>query len=170
MCLEIDDFITKRILEDFNELEPGKGLTFYKVYRFIFCEDNQELQDFIIGRNKNKPVKKWRLFSIFYPACNKKEILPGEIIYNRVRKDLSYLEDLRSEINDGIHVYTDLFTAKEEKFSQKKTDHESLLGKSTYAVVPVTCFEEDFIAAGNIDAVFMKVYLSQKDYDNAMKE
>jgi hypothetical protein len=63
----------------------------------------------------------------------------------------------KQEVNNGIHV----FTTKEYANKYKLEDE---------IIVPVRCYYEDFIAAGNIgDAVFTQVTISSRTYRRYIK-
>lgn len=177
MCLSIRKDVTQEIKDKFKKEKCGdlpRRLTFWKVYRVTKWLNEQKFRDFISGKNPVRPEKEWQLRPIWYYQKSGK-ILPGEIVSDRKSKDLSYNEKNYDTIEVGIHVYLDFFTANEEKHALQSSLFETTSStdphvNETFVVVPVTGYEEDFIAAGNNDAVFMKVHLSQKDYDRAIKE
>ena len=82
-----------------------------------------------------------------------------QIGQNKSTSKLYYSKNRKNdtEINRGIHVYI------------KKPDNTYL--HSNEQVVPVQCFEKDFIAADNYygEAVFRSAYLSQQAYNKATK-
>ena len=105
------------------------------------------------------------LYSIIYDYGHK-NILPGDIISNR--EEIIAGQDPRDdtnrneiEINRGIHVFT-----------RKKTVEEHSKGYNQDRIVKVRCHKSDLVAVDKEipNAVFMKVLLSKKEYDKAMKE
>lgn len=82
------------------------------------------------------------------------QYLPGWIKSNSRAKLQS--KDLR-EINKGIHVFINKKSAE-------------LLASYGRVYVKMTANLEDLICVGDNDAVFKKVYLSQKEYERAVEE
>jgi len=104
-----------------------------------------------------------------YPTvCNCAEpVSYGEIVSNREDncagrdcRDNFMIDTDLIEINRGIHVFT-----------RKKTAETHSGPHPNDRVVAVRCHESDLVAvdAAYPNAVFMKVLLSKKEYDKAMK-
>jgi len=115
--------------------------------------------------NVEYSYRKNGLYSIIYDYGHK-NILPGDIISNR--EEIIAGQDPRDdtnrneiEINRGIHVFT-----------RKKTVEEHSKGYNQDRIVKVRCHKSDLVAVDKEipNAVFMKVLLSKKEYDKAMKE
>lgn len=163
--------------KEVKETTKTGTLTFWKVYRAVKCWTQQEQRDFISGKNPTRPERKWQLFPAWYYSRYGSNVSPGEIISDRKSKDLTHIEETWSIIEKGIHVYLDYFTANTERGALQRSNlfettssTDPSMDDSIFIVVPVIGNEEDFIAAGNNDAVLMKVHLSQEDYDKTIKE
>lgn len=84
------------------------------------------------------------------------EYKPGWNVSDRCEIAQGAKEQEYHEVYKGIHVFTSKKVAKEDVLNGR-------------IVVPVTCYAKDFVGAGCCEAVFMKVFLSRKDYDKALK-
>jgi len=75
-------------------------------------------------------------------------------------------------INRGIHVIArSQNVAKWRYLIDNHTSFYGLKSSPTLRTVRVKCYKEDFVAADeNGNAVFMKVYLSQEEFDRAIKK
>ena len=106
--------------------------------------------------------------TLFYGLSD--SIAPGDIKSDRKSKEICVEErdifrSLGVDIAHGIHVYIDLKWA----FDRKKA--YDTYEKGEYTVVPVRCHNQDLIAVDNYgsEAVFMKVFLKNSDYQKALK-
>ena len=81
---------------------------------------------------------------------------------NRKKVELADYEIDSDSVDFGIHVYADMDNACYE-------DHAKKFPIDVF--VPVTVHEEDFVCAGEeSDAVFMKVFIEQEDFEKALVE
>ncbi|MBT6051164.1 MAG: hypothetical protein HOG49_30560 [Candidatus Scalindua sp.] len=95
----------------------------------------------------------------------RKEVLPGKIVSSRTQVEVGDEFDEINydsiDIHRGIHVFT--------------RKHRAISHSAAYVddrVVQVQCHKSDLVAVDEDDkqAVFMKVLLSQEEYDKAMKK
>ena len=74
----------------------------------------------------------------------------GWNISDRPSINLLYDEKRGGEVNKGIHVYVS------KKVAQQRTNRK---------LIPVRCYLKDLVKAGrNSEAVFMKVFITKKDW------
>lgn len=110
-------------------------------------------------RKGRKYIICYKYLHAYYDCYNKFQTLSphfntgydiGWNISNRGSLSLLATELSRCEVDKGIHVYTTFF-------------HLCNRGYDTQ-YVKVKCYEEDFVSAGNGEAVFMKVYITREEW------
>lgn len=114
----------------------------------IFTTKNSIICYKVINKHNN------RLYSNTYSSFMWKN---GWNISDREQKELEYTEKYDGCIYNGIHVFHNLHTAMRNRACYE-------------IVIPVRCYRKDFIKAGYMGhAAFMKVFLTKKDYLQALK-
>ena len=96
--------------------------------------------------SKEYIIRDGNLFPIFYNDYI--PIRPGWIISDRRSQVLTRNEISYNVVNHGIHVYT----------------HKKTLLRHR-GITAVRVFKKDLVAVGHGDAVFMKVFLTKKEYN-----
>lgn len=146
MCLNIDKKETERIKKLFKE--NGGKLVMYKALLPI---DRY--------RNKMAPVEAM-FTSPFRPR--KMSYQAGWNHSDREKIELYNYEIDENAVDFGIHVYVDEDNGIVE-------DHSKKFPIDVF--IPVVVYEEDFVCAGNgHDAVFMKIFIEEEEFEKALVE
>jgi len=152
-----------------------------------FRDEHQDQEEIVVW--KIYEVVNGKLRSPMSPSPEILDIRPGDIVSNREDKQLGneHHDDWYSEVKQvwlserGIHVFTTKENAEHRKSVWEK--YNFCLG-DTYILVRCTAKMDDFVAFElpgfhtvvkndiNTDnaAVFMKINMSQADYDEAMSQ
>ena len=143
MCLYIDEKRTKRVQRTFKE---RAGTTvMWKVLKL------SSHYDIYKGKFINKLMSPYE--KNIYEA--------GWKVSNRCYKRLGYYDLRDNVVRRGIHVYTNKTKALQMS--------NSIYGPTV--VIPVTVCVEDFLYAGTkYDAVFMKVYVDERYFNEALEK
>lgn len=133
----------------------------------LIINDNKNHQKKFNKRFKNGFVKLWKILVVNYSSNNTltspwkgKLYKAGSNVSDRKTKALTTKEKCRTRVDKGIHVY----------LSKKEAKNNLRFCHVNSVIVPVYCKEEDFVALGYEDAVFLRVKLLKKDKYDAIKK
>ena len=111
--------------------------------------------------SKDGTLTFWKVYrkrdgTLVSPSYGQEVALSGDIFSNRKDKKLKGYEAQGHVVSEGIHVWVN-------KPSKMKY-------YPYYSIVKVTAHKNDFIWAGDRDAVFMKINISKRTWSNLFRK
>jgi len=152
MCLSTTEIVSKNQF-DFLFTEPR--VTTIKCYKYYTFDKN------LFGQKRLSPPYRKSVFNKIKNGTTKSnrksKIISeknGDHFHHYIKMDNSII------INKGIHVFLSRRQARNMYFIE--------VGEGCGTIVEVDCDRDDFVAANSHEAVFMKIKLSEEEYNKAI--